>query len=137
MSSVARKPVFGVFNQIRHNPGCQTTEDNKRLELSKFMKKRDCTIYVAKTKALISCAVTAQLICAFVFACAKSRFPHDAVHEFIVSVLPFPLMIFKLSISLGKNSIKLPCLISFSWLSIFFMTKKRKLVSCASNRVEG
>ena len=27
-----------------------------------------------KTKALISCAVTAQLICVFVFAYAKSRF---------------------------------------------------------------
>ena len=36
--------------------------------------------YVAKTKALISCAVTAQLICAFVFAYAKSRFSHDATH---------------------------------------------------------
>ena len=33
-----------------------------------FRKKRNCTKCVAKTKALISCAVTAQLICAFVFA---------------------------------------------------------------------
>ena len=33
-----------------------------------FKKKRNCTIPVAKTKVLISCAVTAQLICAFVFA---------------------------------------------------------------------
>ena len=32
---------------------------------------------VAKTKALISCAVTAQLICVFVFAYAKSWFSHD------------------------------------------------------------
>ena len=39
-----------------------------------------CTIYVAKTKALINCAVTAQLICVFVFAFAKSRFSHDVVH---------------------------------------------------------
>ena len=31
----------------------------------------DCTILIAKTKALISCAVTAQLICVFVFAYAK------------------------------------------------------------------
>ena len=38
------------------------------------------TISVAKIKALIGCAVTAQLICAFVFAYAKSRFSHDAVH---------------------------------------------------------
>ena len=37
-----------------------------------FRKKRNCTIRVAKTKALISFAVTAKLtaklICAFVFA---------------------------------------------------------------------
>ena len=29
--------------------------------------KRDCTICVAKTKALISFAITAELICAFIF----------------------------------------------------------------------
>ena len=33
-----------------------------------FKKKGDCTIRVAKTKALSSFAVTAKLICAFVFA---------------------------------------------------------------------
>ena len=37
-------------------------------------------MYVAKTKALISFAVTAKLICVFVFAYAKSRFSHDAAH---------------------------------------------------------
>ena len=37
----------------------------------------DCTIRVAKTEALISCAVTAQLICVFVFAYAKSRFSYN------------------------------------------------------------
>ena len=42
----------------------------------RFRKKRDCTIYVAKTKALISFAVTAKLICVFVFAYAKIRFSH-------------------------------------------------------------
>ena len=35
---------------------------------------------MVKTKALISCTVTAQLICAFVFAYAKIRSPHDAAH---------------------------------------------------------
>ena len=45
-----------------------------------FRKKRDCTIHVAKTKALISFAVTAKLICVFVFTYAKSRFSHDAAH---------------------------------------------------------
>ena len=39
-----------------------------------------CTTFVAKTKALISFAVTAKLICVFVFAYAKRRFSHYAAH---------------------------------------------------------
>ena len=46
------------------------------------------TIRVAETKALISFAVTAKLICVFVFAYVKSRFSHDGAH-FIVA-LPGP-----------------------------------------------
>ena len=42
----------------------------------------DNTIYVVKTKTLISFAVTAKLICVFVFAYAKSRFSHNAAHIF-------------------------------------------------------
>ena len=40
----------------------------------------DCSIYVAKTKALIGCMVTAQLICAYVFVYAKSIFSQDVAH---------------------------------------------------------
>ena len=40
------------------------------------MEKRNCTNYEAKTKALINCAVTAQLIRVFVFAYARSRLYH-------------------------------------------------------------
>ena len=40
-------------------------------------KKRNCTIRVAKTKALISFAVTAKLICVFVFAETIVRFSRD------------------------------------------------------------
>ena len=42
----------------------------------------DHTILVAKTKALICCAITKQLICVFVFSLAKSMFPHDVAHIF-------------------------------------------------------
>ena len=42
----------------------------------------DCTIRVAKTRALINFAVTAKLICVFVFAYAKRQFSHDASHFF-------------------------------------------------------
>ena len=38
---------------------------------------RNCTIRIAKTKALISFTVTAKLICVFIFAYAKSRFSHN------------------------------------------------------------
>ena len=41
--------------------------------------KIDCTIYVVKSKVLISCAVTAQLICTFVIF-AKTGFSHDRAH---------------------------------------------------------
>ena len=38
---------------------------------------------MAKTKALISCAVTAQLICIFVFAYANCLFSHAKAHNII------------------------------------------------------
>ena len=43
-----------------------------------FRKYRNCSICAAKTKALISFAVTAKLICAFVFANADFRFSNVA-----------------------------------------------------------
>ena len=59
---------------VRHKPGCTSTEDSQsRLELSDLEGKG-----VAKTDALISYALTAQLVCSFDFAYAKSRFSCDA-----------------------------------------------------------
>ena len=40
----------------------------------RFGKKRDCTICVGKTKMLVICALTVQLICVFVFAYVKAGF---------------------------------------------------------------
>ena len=50
-----------------------------------FRKQGDRTINLAKTKALISFAVSAKLICVFVFAHTKSRFSHDAAHIMLIS----------------------------------------------------
>ena len=47
-----------------------------------FRKQRNYTICVAKTKALISFAVTAKLICDIVFAYAKCFFSHDVAHVY-------------------------------------------------------
>ena len=55
-----------------------------RLEAGNFgyTSKKDYTICVAKTKALISFTVTAKLICAFVFAYANCWF-FDAVDQML------------------------------------------------------
>ena len=53
---------------------CSENKGADQLRGHGFRKKRDCTIYVAKTKALISFAVTAQLICVFLFTYATAGF---------------------------------------------------------------
>ena len=62
------------------NPPVQSQKIARSLKFRIFRKKRDCTICVAKTKALISNAVTAKLTCAFVFAYADCWFSHAAAH---------------------------------------------------------
>ena len=55
----------------------------------------NCTIYVAKTKALISFAVTEKLICVFVFAYAKkNRFSHDEAHMFSIDMFVYNIRYF-------------------------------------------
>ena len=77
MSRVTKKPVFGdsADSAGMHKPGCHSVLSLK-MAIYRGLKFRiyDCTIYVAKTKALISFAVTAKLICVFVFAYAVFSF---------------------------------------------------------------
>ena len=47
-----------------------------------------------KTKALISFAVTAKLVCVFVFVYAKSRFSHDEAHLVVTFFLFFKFIFF-------------------------------------------
>ena len=53
---VARKPVFGVSTRSNTNRAVQPLRLARGLKFV-YRKKWDCTIYVAKIKALISCAV--------------------------------------------------------------------------------
>ena len=73
------KPTIRVSNQVRHKPAC--TEPCK-LEISYL--KRNSSIPVAQTKALISFAFTTKLICAFVFAYTDSWFS-DAVAQLFLA----------------------------------------------------
>ena len=71
-----RKPVFGVSDLVRHKPGCAVTADGQGLEISDLESGGIVvSVYIAKTKALISFAVTAKLICGvLVFVIQKAGF---------------------------------------------------------------
>ena len=71
MSRVTRKPVLGFPIRSDTNEAAQPQKMARDLKF-RFREKRDCTIYVAKTKALISCLR--------LFVSATSRFSHDAPH---------------------------------------------------------
>ena len=69
--------------------GVSTRSDTNRSVLSQkqarsfgLKKKWDCTVCVAKTKTLISCAVNAQLICVFVFAYAGCWFSYSVAQVY-------------------------------------------------------
>ena len=47
-------------------------------------------MYVMRTKALISSAVTAKLICVFVFAYTKSRLSHNEAHMILILIVAVP-----------------------------------------------
>ena len=85
-------------------------------------KMRNCNIYTAKSKALISQAVTAQVIGVFVFANAKIWFPHDGAY-FITALASFLNLLaeserfFCLSLvpwELCRMSLKLGLFVSFN-----------------------
>ena len=59
MSLCVRKPTVWVSDQVWHKPACVVKENSQKM---------DCTICVAKTKAQTRFAITAKLVCAFVFA---------------------------------------------------------------------
>ena len=86
LSSVMRKPFFWASDQVRHNQGCTATEAGLKVP---FRKERECTYYAAKPKAMISCGITGQLICAFIFVYTytKSRFSHKMAHLEVVRIL--------------------------------------------------
>ena len=64
-------------NRSDTNQAVQAQKQARSLEFH-IKKKRKCTFRVAKTKALISFAVTVKLTCTFVFAYADCWFSHEA-----------------------------------------------------------
>ena len=81
-----------------------------------------------KTKALISFAVTAKLICVFVFAYAKSRFSHNEAHFLMkLMLIAFSLFLFPKSIChlLAKE-----CVLSMgNQLKVLFLVSVKHIVA--------
>ena len=99
-------PTLGCHDTQGFRPGqTQTGLYNYRRWLEAwnfgFNKKRNCTIRVAKTKALISFRVTAKLICSLFSHRQKNFFFHNADH--VTPVIPTTLGVFDLS-ALGKGA---------------------------------
>ena len=69
-----RRPTIWGLARSDTNQAVQSKKKVRSLKFWIFKKKRNCTIRVAKTKALIGFAVTAKLICVFVFAYADCWF---------------------------------------------------------------
>ena len=74
LSRVMRKPVIMVFGHGVTRISLYIHRRMREVRKFGFRKKRDCTIYVAKTKALISCPETALLICVFGLNVQKTFF---------------------------------------------------------------
>ena len=78
MNRIVRKRVFRFPTRFETN---QAVLQQKMASSLKFQVEGPS--YVVKTKVLISCAVTEQLICAFVFAYVRSRFSHVAKYNIL------------------------------------------------------
>ena len=80
-------------NQSSGFPAKSDTSNHRRYldaRNFKFNKTRNCIVHAAKTKAIISCAVTAKLICTLFICICKSQFSHDVAQiEKFLYVCPY------------------------------------------------
>ena len=84
MSRIMKKTTFWFPTWSDTNQVVQLQKMARGFKFRIYKEEGLFHLYVAKTKALISFAVTAKLICVFVFAYATCWFSHDAAH--IISV---------------------------------------------------
>ena len=88
MSRLVGKLTMWFPNRSDTNWPVQSLKQARSLEFWIYLEEglcHPCTVSVAKSKALISFAVTAKLICAFVFAYADCWFSHEAAQMSITT----------------------------------------------------
>ena len=80
MSHVTRKPVFGVFDQVRLKLAWSATETIYRLEISAISSRDILLSRRWKTKALIRLRGRESWSAVLLFAYGINRFYHDMAH---------------------------------------------------------
>ena len=80
MSLVMRKPVFGVFDQVRFKPACSATGTSRRLVILDIETRGIKLSRKWTTKALIRLRGCAGWSAPLLFAYGKNRFSHDVAH---------------------------------------------------------
>ena len=75
-----RKPTKCFPNRSHTNQACTATENSSKLEISDLRREGIALYPCIKTMSLFSCAVSAQLNCAFVFAYADCWFSDVVAH---------------------------------------------------------
>ena len=103
-----------LIKTLHHKPGCTTTEDSKRLEILDLERRGIVTICVAKTKALISCTVIAQLIWPLFSHVQKAGFLMTLL-IFMLGISEAPLQPYQTqqNTSVNANRASLPFLITY------------------------
>ena len=76
-----RKPTIWLSNRSDTNRAIHAQKQVRSLRSG--FKKMNCTICVAKTKALINFEVTSKLVCDFVFAYANCWFSYAAAQRLL------------------------------------------------------
>ena len=76
---IMRNSTICVSDQVRRKPACTNTENSKKLQIS-IVTRRGILLSVSRSENRDADAVTAQLICVFVFAFAGCWFSHAAAH---------------------------------------------------------
>ena len=111
-----RKPTFWFLTWSDTN---QAVQPQKMARGLKFRFYKEEGFYnVAKAKALISFAVTAKLICVFVFPYAKCWFSHTAAHLVICLLVTKTISHFGFDDRIFVLIVSVPCLNIFFHLNI-------------------
>ena len=128
MSHILEEPVREKTNNLCFRP-CPTKtglyKHRRWLEAGnfRFRKKRNCTVHVAKTKTLISFAVTVKLICAFLFAYANCWFSHAKAQNMNLMFILVFLQIYFIYIVRSQYFFFIVIFVSRYIFSVLYITK--------------